>query len=173
MREGQDRRSARAVFWAGILALIFGAGSFLAPLIENVSPAAGGLLRLSYAPLCHQMPDRSLQIARGTQAVCARCSGLYLGGVAGLLAGAALLARRRLAPRPAWLLCAATPTALDFLAGQAGLLSLGNLPRLLLALPLGLVATLYLAVGVADLCSFTKRTRFGSGDSPVLEEPNG
>ncbi len=60
------------------------------------------------------MPERSLVIGAGTQAVCARCSGLYLGGVAGLWAGALLLFRSRLRPRPLWLAVAITPSLVDF-----------------------------------------------------------
>jgi len=38
-----------------------------------------GLIRLFYAPLCHQIPERSFQLWGDYLPVCARCTGIYLG----------------------------------------------------------------------------------------------
>ena len=145
---GVKRRGRRAVAWAGVLALVFVAGTFLAPVLVGGGSVWGAMLHLLYAPLCHQMPERSLSIGAGTQAVCARCAGLYLGGVAGLWIGALLLQRSRLRPRPLWLAVAIAPTLIDFALSWLGLPSLTNVPRLVLALPAGVVAALFLAVGI-------------------------
>ena len=174
---GVDRRGRRAVAWAGVLALVFVAGTFLAPVLMNVGNAWGALLHLVYAPLCHQMPERSLVLGAGTQAVCARCAGLYLGGVAGLWAGLLLLRRSRLRPRPWWLAVAIAPTLIDFALSWLGLPSLSNVPRLLLAIPAGVVAALFLAVGIEDLFSRAIRIRlrdpFFHQDSRAVEETDG
>ena len=131
-------------------------------------------MRLGYAPLCHQKVERSLFIGDYTQAVCARCSGLYIGGVAGLFAGAALLLTRRLRPRPSWLAWAVAPTGIDVLFGVLGLPALPNVPRLLLALPVGVMAALFLAVAVADLFLSRKHSRARHRLAPpVVEEPHG
>ena len=155
-----DRRSrgqTRALFWTAGAALLFLAGSLLAPLLQS-SPGAD-LLRVAYAPLCHQRAERSLEIGSGTQAVCARCSGLYAGATIGLFAAALGLAGsgRRLRP---WMLAAAlTPTAIDALVPWVGLSGLPNLPRLWLAAPAGFVTALFLAVGVADLVAMWESRR--------------
>jgi uncharacterized membrane protein len=153
--------SRGAVLCAAAAALLFVAGTYLAPLLE-----ASGLHAL-YAPLCHQDPERSFGLAGGAQAVCVRCAGLYLGGVAGLFAAAWLFIGRGREPRPLWLAWALAPTVIDALAGWLGLPALAELPRFLLALPAGFVAGLFLAAGIADL-ELSLRTRL----RPV-EDSNG
>jgi uncharacterized membrane protein len=116
-------------------------------------------LRWAYAPLCHQMPERSLWIGDHPQAVCARCAGLYLGGALGLWLAAGGFAWTWLRPRPGWLLAAALPTLIDFTFGWVGLPQLPNTWRLVVTLPAGLVAGLFLAIGVADIARATLRER--------------
>jgi uncharacterized membrane protein len=85
-------------------------------------------------------------------AVCARCTGLYLGGFVGL--STCLLApagvRRRLRPR--WFF-AALPTVADAALVGLGLPALTAVPRCAVALPAGMVAGLFLAAAIADLVS--------------------
>ncbi len=139
---------------AAALAAIFVAGSLLVPLLEARRVDGAGLGRLVYRPLCHQLPERSLQAAGHPLPVCARCFGLYLGGLTGMLAAGVLLVGRRRGPRPVWFLLAALPTVVDALLAWAGL-GLDNLPRLLLALPPGLLAGIYLSIAVHDLFDST------------------
>ncbi len=131
-----------------LAALLFFAGTLAVPLLESAGFGWARVTRLCYAPLCHQRAERSLEVGRSTQAVCARCCGLYLGGVVGLLAGAGPLLGRL--PRPRWLGFWAIPTLIDALLALAGLPNLANVPRLLLAVPLGVVAGLSLATAIAD-----------------------
>ena len=147
------RRSRHAVLIAGGLALAFFCGTWSGLM----GPGTDGLVRLVYSPLCHQLPERSLEIGGVHQAVCARCSGLYLGGALGLVAalGWLPLGRRRL--RPGVLLVVALPTVIDALLPWVGLPGLPNVPRLLLAWPLGLTAGLLLAMGIADLFSAERK----------------
>jgi uncharacterized membrane protein len=137
--------SRKAVLWIAIAALLFVAGTYLAPVLE--APA----VRAIYAPLCHQDPERSFEIMGVSQAICARCAGLYLGGVAGLFAAAWLFIGRGREPRPLWLACALAPTVIDALFGWLGLPALAELPRHIIAWPAGFFAGLFLAVGIADL----------------------
>lgn len=167
-RADHPARSRAAVLAVAALAAAFFAGTLLAPLVAG--SAAGPLLRLFYAPVCHQMPERSLAVAGGHQAVCARCAGLYVGGVAGLVAGAWLVTSSvRL--RPWWLVAAAAPTVVDALLPWVGGAGLPNLPRLVVALPAGAVVGLFLAAGVADVA----RPRGPSERShrPVVEGVDG
>jgi uncharacterized membrane protein len=123
-------------------AVVWTAGAVLAPWLTSEGSVLGGWLRLVYRPGCHQIAGRCLDLGYGPQAVCARCLGLYLGGCLGLLW--TTIRARSSRPRPLWLGVLAVPTVLDFLAGQLGLPSLTNWSRLALAVPLGLVAALFL-----------------------------
>lgn len=102
------------------------------PLVSASIYAAGALV-------CHQLPARSFH-AHGSQLpVCARCSGLYLAGAGGALAGwlgAATYPRRgrRL------LAAAALPMAMTVAAAWVGHEFFGNATRFLTALPLGAAA---------------------------------
>jgi uncharacterized membrane protein len=134
-----------------IAAALYAGGTFVAPLLVAQGSSWGGLLHLSYAPVCHQQAERSLAVGQGFQSVCARCSGLYLGGVAGLIVGVLFLVGRREAPRPIWLGLMALPTIVDALLPWIGLPGAANEPRFLLAWPLGFTAALYVARGIEEI----------------------
>jgi uncharacterized membrane protein len=156
--ESRDPRARLAVLAVALGACAYLAGTLAAPLVEAAGRPGGSLLRAVYAPVCHQLPERSLHLAGGAQAVCARCAGLYAGGVLGLIAGALWLVgtgRRR--PHPWWLAAAAAPTFLDALLPRFGFPALDNLPRLVVALPAGAMPGLFLALAVAELCSSDRR----------------
>jgi uncharacterized membrane protein len=127
---------------ATVLAVLWTAGAVLAPWLAAHGSPLAPWLRIAYRSGCHQLADRCVDLGDGPLAVCARCSGLYLGGCLGLAWTA--LRNRSSRPPPLWLALAAAPTVLDFAAGQLGLPSLGNWPRLALAVPLGALAGLYL-----------------------------
>jgi uncharacterized membrane protein len=84
-------------------------------------------------------------------AICARCAGLYLGGALALALAALTAAAARVPAGFLWLALAAAPTTLDATAGLVAGAGLPNVPRLLIALPAGFAAGLYLAAGLADL----------------------
>jgi hypothetical protein len=64
---------------------------------------------------------------------------------------------RRKPPRPFWLAVAVAPTIVDAVLPWFGLPALSNVPRLLLAVPAGLLAGIFLAIGIYDLF-LTRRT---------------
>jgi len=123
-------------------ALLWTAGVMAAPWLAAQGSLFAPWLRLVYKPGCHQISERCLDLGFGPLAVCARCMGLYVGGCLGLLW--TTLLNRSSRPRPVWLAVVAAPTVLDFAAGLVGLPSLPNWPRFALAIPLGLLAGLYL-----------------------------
>jgi len=131
------------------LAGLWTAGVVLAPWLAAHDSVLGGLLRLVYRPGCHQIADRCLDLGFGPMAVCARCAGLYLGGTLALLW--TIVRNRPYRPRLLWLAVVAAPTILDFAAGRVGLPSLGNWIRFAVALPLGLLAGLYLCDSLIDI----------------------
>jgi uncharacterized membrane protein len=126
-------------------------------LLAPLARAAGWgilseVLYRSFRVACHQMPERAFQLAGSPLAVCARCTGLYAGALAGLVAYplARSLARTD-APWRGWLLLAAVPTSVDFLLGVTGLWENTHASRFWTALPLGAVATFYIVPGMVDL----------------------
>jgi uncharacterized membrane protein len=131
------------------LALVWTAGVVAVPWLASRDSFFAPWLRLVYKPGCHQIPERCLDLGYGPMAVCARCLGLYIGGCLGLLW--TTLRNRSSRPRPVWLAVVAAPTVLDFAAGQIGLPSFGNWPRFAIALPLGLLAGLYLGDGLLEI----------------------
>ena len=156
---GKQTRLVLAI--ASFLALLWTCGTVLAPWLAAHDSVLGGWLRLLYRPGCHQISDRCLDLGFGPMAVCARCTGLYLGGILALLW--TTIRNRPSRPRPLWLAVFAIPTILDFAAGQLGLPSLGNWTRLAVALPLGLLAGLYLGDALMTIV-IQNQTRKFDGD---------
>jgi uncharacterized membrane protein len=70
--------SAVVLLW---LALILSAPL----LISNGFTAASASIYSFFSYICHQIPERSLDIAGHQLAVCSRCFGVYLGLVVGML----------------------------------------------------------------------------------------
>jgi uncharacterized membrane protein len=109
--------------------------------------------------ICHQRPERSFFVDGHQFPVCARCTGLYLSAVVGLLGWVAFkFASRwrplafdpRLAIRV--IAIAALPTAVSFATGVIGVWDGSNITRALLAIPLGASAgAIVAAVATKDL----------------------
>jgi uncharacterized membrane protein len=109
--------------------------------------------------ICHQLPDRSFLIDGRQLPVCARCTGLYLSGAAGLLGWVALKIARRwrglaVSPRAALAVVAgaALPTLISYATGITGVWDGSNVTRAVLAVPLGAAAgAVVAAVATKDL----------------------
>ncbi len=132
-------------------AVLFSLGAVAAPLLEAAGWPGAPLLRAAYRPVCHQVPERCLELRGLPIAVCARCLGLYLGGALALALRSLPLARRVTPPRPVWLLAGLAPMAIDLMARVLGAPGLASLPRLAVALPGGFAAGLFLAHALDDL----------------------
>jgi uncharacterized membrane protein len=143
-----DPTARRRLAMLSVAAAVFVAAMVAAPWLASRS-GWGFALHLAYRPMCHQLPDRCFDLGAGPLAVCARCTGLYIGGLVGLWWPVVTGRVPRLGLRA--LLVAAAPSVVDFGLGLAGLPSLANLPRALVALPLGLVLGLLLAQGLAEI----------------------
>jgi hypothetical protein len=97
---------ACACRWVGAVAA--------APLARSRGWPAAPLLYAFFDPVCHQLPDRSFACFGQPLAVCHRCLGLYLGGLAGLLAWPSWpRLARPLLDRPRWVLAFFAPLAAD------------------------------------------------------------
>jgi uncharacterized membrane protein len=160
-----DARARCLLLAIALAATAYFAGFVVVPWLESRGLAAGSWLRLAYRPTCHQIPDRCLDLGTGPLAVCARCSGLSAGGLAGILISGLLGIRLR--PRIWWLAVALAPSALDFALALAGLPSLSNWPRFLIAMPPGTLLGLLLADAVGDVVGRVGPTGSGPGEDPV------
>lgn len=153
----------RARWWLALVTLaaaVFCVGFILVPYAESQGLGFGRLLRMAYRPGCHQMPQRCLDLGSGPLAVCARCAGLYVGGLVGVAISAA--SGRCLRFQPRWLAIALIPSVIDFSAGIVGLPSLSNWMRFGISLPVGVLSGLLLSIGIADTVD---RGRLGPGVS--------
>jgi uncharacterized membrane protein len=149
------------------LALLWTSGVFLAPVAmahgwvsadqsliirsgtHRLPDLAAFILRAAYGRVCHQMPGRSLWVLGYPMTVCARCLGIYLGCVAGLLAYP--FCRQRLEARPPrrrWLFLALAPAAIDFAGGYLGLFENTLASRVSTGFVAGVAAALYTSAGL-------------------------
>jgi uncharacterized membrane protein len=128
-----------------------------------------------FSGVCHQIPARSFHVWGQPLAVCARCTGVY----AGFLAGAIIFPlipcggvhRKRvhkgLVRRgwnggfpPAWILGAALlPATADFALGHFGLHDSGNVLRLVTGLIPGAAASLFIIPAVFEIVSGPSQTK--------------
>jgi uncharacterized membrane protein len=155
-----DEESARRVrvarrAWAAALA---GAASLVGLIVAAPLLRAAGALSASqaiyggFSLVCHQISARSFQVEGFQLAVCARCTGLYVGGLLGVAAYplARPLARRE-TPDRMWLILAALPTTIDFALGFFSVWENTHLSRFLTASLLGIVSAFYIVPGLVDL----------------------
>lgn len=81
---GYSLDQRRRLLWGGLLAstlLVF--GTVLSPPL--LSPEWRAVVMRVFAPVCHQLPGRSLHFGGIQTAVCDRCLGIYLGLVVGVV----------------------------------------------------------------------------------------
>jgi len=163
------------VLLAASLAGTYLAGSYAIPRLETANGGTRSVARLVYAPVCHQLPSRSLEVSGRSAALCSRCSGLYLGGTLGLLLATWFVLGKRPGPHPVWLAAALAPTVIDALLPRVGMPALGTIPRLFLAVPAGMAAGLFLAIGIDDWIASREqnRSRRAAPSRAALEDCDG
>ncbi len=141
---------AAATLCAGFLGILI----LLPPWLEGLGhPDSSAWIRSCFSGVCHQRPERSLDLRGLPLAVCARCAGLYFGAIVGVGLGGTLLVRRGLTARPALLLLAVAPTSADVIANLVGLPVLPAFGRTLSAIPAGAVLAWFFAEALTDLFS--------------------
>jgi uncharacterized membrane protein len=123
-----------------------------------------------FSGTCHQIPARSFHAWGAPLAVCARCTGVYAGFLAGTLAFP--LVHRGPVHKginrggsgggfpPAWILGACLlPAAADFALGHAGLHDSGNVLRLVTGLIPGAAVSFYIIPAAYEVVSLPSQTK--------------
>ncbi len=131
---------------------------------------ARGYVTLSYVlymvfhAVCHQIAERSFHVAGYALAVCARCTGIYVGFVLGALFYPLMRSLKiRETPARVWLFVAALPTAADFTLGVLGVWGNTHLSRSLTGALLGAAAAFFVVPGAVDL-AYTGLKGKGQGE---------
>lgn len=114
--------------------------------------SAGLVLYEMFGRVCHGIPERAFYLEGYPLAVCARCTGIYLGFAAGVLVYPLVRSLQRGdTPQRKWLLLATVPALLDFALGLAGIWENTHLSRSLTGALLGAAAAFYVVPGLMDL----------------------
>ncbi len=122
----------------------------------------------TFSHLCHQLDERSFFIAGHKFAVCARCTGIYVGFAVTALCYPLLRSLRQTdTPQRKWLFLAAAPLALDFSLNFLGIWENTHLSRFLTGALLGGVAVFYIMPGLIDLSLKDWRSWFSRKQMPV------
>ncbi|HKR60846.1 MAG TPA: DUF2085 domain-containing protein [Pyrinomonadaceae bacterium] len=148
-----DRRPLFA--WAVLLI-----GSLLLVALIVAAPIAhagqhrilAATLYQAFSHVCHQQPDRSFFIAGQPLAVCARCTGIYLGFASTTLLYPLLTSLHRTdPPERKWLFVAAAPLAIDFGLGALGIWENTHWSRFVTGALFGGVVVLFVMPALAEL----------------------
>jgi len=117
------------------------------PIIATICKYISAPIYFFFHFVCHQLPERSFALLGQQLPVCARCTGLYLGALLGVL-----IYPIRRAEASKWLLLIATaPIALDGLGQLVWLWQSTNLLRVTTGSLLGLVAALFILPDLMDV----------------------
>lgn len=132
--------------WGSLCALIV-AAPLAAAHFRHYAAAA---LYLFFAPVCHQIPERSFSLYGFPLAVCHRCAGIYLGLFLGsFFEYHSLHSSPRI--RKVWILAASMPLLLGVLLSSTGLWTGSALSRFSTGLLFGIMLSSILVRAVAEL----------------------
>jgi uncharacterized membrane protein len=154
---------------AGVFAFV--GLSFAAPLLEaRGHHVSGWAIYQLFAPLCHQIPERSFYVAGHPLAVCARCAGVYVGYALCLALYPLVRSLQRTdAPRRRWLIIASLPCVLDFLVNFLTPWHNTHASRAVTGAMLGAAAVFYTLPGLVEIAQGVGRN-FATRDANDLED---
>lgn len=148
--------------WMGILAIALGLAGLIigAPLAQSANyQGVAFTIYHAFSYACHQLPERSFYLAGYPYAVCARCTGLYVGFAAAALVYPLVRPLSRTdTPARRWLLLSAMPLAIDVGLDLLGIWKNTHVSRLVTGLLLGAVAAFYVIPGLIDLLRVVRNT---------------
>jgi len=139
-------RSLTCMVWVLLYVLVLGAPILAAQ--EYFAPST--FIYLVFSGVCHQIPERSFAFAGFPFAVCHRCSGIYLGFIAGSLIKNPFIYRSR-GIRRSLILASIAPLVLDVSLPFAGIAESTPLSRFLTGLLFGTMLSSLFLHGVREL----------------------
>jgi uncharacterized membrane protein len=148
-------RALLAGSWCVVCAMIVAAPILSASGCQK----AASVLYLSFAFICHQIPERSFMFSGHSLAVCHRCFGIYLG----LFLGSFIenrFAHRSLQARRIFVLAATVPMLLDALLSHMGLWAGTGVGRFFTGFFFGILISALLVSGVAEFMNEALWRRF-------------
>lgn len=123
-------------------------------LMANGHPLPAVILYQGYSVICHQMPERSFHYHDLPFAVCARCTGIYAGFLAGLLVYPVWRNVRETETPPRWwLVAAAAPLLIDYSGDLIGLFANTPLTRAATGGILGAIGAWFFLPALVDFFS--------------------
>lgn len=129
---------------------IFSAPLFLYSNCQNVASCNYSI----FSPICHQLNSRTFFLLGYPLAACARCTGIYLGFLAGLLYLSCTLRKPlRQAPAKIYFFLFITPVVLDFVLNASGAMTSPHAWRALTGFLLGVVLPFYIMPGICEIGS--------------------
>jgi uncharacterized membrane protein len=116
----------------------------------------------AFSHVCHQRPERSFFVMGHQLAVCARCTGVYVGVATAALIYPLVRSLKRVdTPQRRWLFIAAVPLVIDFGLEFLGLWHNTHLSRFTTGALLGAVALFYIMPGLMELSLRGRGNFFG------------
>lgn len=157
-------RTVRLTFLITTIALCFWLGGLvLAPYLSSRTSPWSNLAYAVYSPVCHQVEGRSLRCFGQPLAVCARCTGIYLGFFLGLGLYPFLRGWRQLRlPSGRVFFIVSAPIVVDTAANFLRLWQTSNALRLASGVIWGTILPFYFVTGVADLLISREKKRLKS-----------
>jgi len=139
-------------------ALIWLTAIVAAPWLSSRTSVLAPFVYACFAPVCHQIPERSFTLFGFPLAVCARCLGIYAGFWAGML----LYPIRRgfsgvRLPKTSLFLMISAPIVLDAAANVFGFWDSSNLVRFFLGSLWGPILPFYFLTGLGELALRTDK----------------
>ena len=145
-KESPALRFLLASFWTILCILVVGA-----PVLASQKHyVLSSFIYLVYSGVCHQIPERSFFLAGFPLAVCHRCSGIYLGFIAGSLVKNPFIYRSPRARR-SWIIVSMIPVFLDVSLPFAGIAESTPISRFLTGLLFGTMLSSIFLYGITEL----------------------
>lgn len=153
MESLSHHRKILILFFGG--SLLFNIGYFSAPLFQYAShQSLASFIYQIFSPLCHQMESRSFLLFELPLAVCARCTGIYIGFLAALLYLLFTLNKPlKTIPKKRYLFLLLSPALLDFILNVFGIFSFPIFWRAFTGFLLGVILTFYIMPGICEIGS--------------------
>jgi uncharacterized membrane protein len=151
----QAQGDHRAMVWAIVAVITSGVAAliFAAPLAQARGNGlfADEVYRF-FSHVCHQASERSFHLAGFQLAVCARCTGLYLGIALASCFYPLLRSLKQTDTLPCvWLFAAAAPMAIDFYLDSLSIWHNTQVSRFLTGILLGAATMFYIIPGLLKL----------------------